>query len=1238
LTGKAPFTLKYRDNHWGENTLPISGNSIDIPSAVTGLFTFKLLELTDANGCKADTLDGVNNTLTADIYVRELPTVNMTDQTLCFGDSAKIVVTGTAPFDIKFSTTRNGTSTGEFNRHVELSEVNSNGEVFIGSADTGTYVFKLISIEDANCINTVLSASATVRVNSLPTVMVSGDNIVCEDQGIELTFSGKQPFILNYTVDGHAPDYYHLPTIFDMHSDEDDYNQSMLTEKTPGIYTANIKAGQAGIFEFELVLLKDANGCENDSAKTVIIQVLDKLPVEILETEVCANGSITVDWNDTVVIDYLHISFDRISGEGEQHMEAPIYHNIAGGNFVIPVDSLRVINASTDALYRYTINVVYTINDVTCGRDDITGEIKINPKPTVTMSDNVVCVGDGMNVRFTGKPPFILSYEVNGNNPASVGLPASPLTVSQQDTTIVAGSAGSFEFKFISLVDYNSCLDIVNYTVNVKVNDRPTVAVDLPQNNALCEGEGINLHFTGTAPYTLAYTVNGNDPGTFGLPSPIIFNDNAGSGDTTIIVGSAGVFDFEFTGLTDGNGCNGLTVPSFTLTVHELPGKPALTVNDVCYGETLTFTATSGYVWYEWIETTENDTVVNTDNTMEKTAAGSYTYKVRVQNTNGCWSEYSDEATGIVDTVPAKPVINPVTDICLGEVLTFETEAGYDSYYWVEVNTNTIIITAASKITEALTGTYTYKVRVQNSQGCWNEYSDAVSGEIYALPETPVINPVTDVCYGETLTFTATSGYTQYEWVEITGNDTVVNTNNTIVKTAAGSYTYKVRVQNTNGCWSNYSDVVSGEIYAVPETPVINPATDVCYGETLTFTATSGYAQYEWVETTGNDTVVNASNTAVKTAVGSYTYKVRVQNANGCWSDFSNEVSGEIYALPAKPVITPVSDICYGGTLTFIAPSGYVLYEWTETSSGSVITNGSATISQTNSGTYRYKVRVQNSKGCWSDYSDVVEGTVHPVLVIPVIEPSGTVSICEGSTLTLTATTGFANYTWYHNGTEIGNGAENTMLVNEAGKYTVKVTATYGCGSGTSEEITVEIIAYPAKPLITADGISDNYVWRRVGMNIVFEVSNKIDTLIYQWYHSGSIIAGGQGEALYLSSLRLMDAGAYTVTATTQNAGCSVESDNVNLEMRESVFVPRLVTPNNDNENDNLHITGLEIYPRNELIIINRWGNEVFRTTNYVNDTWQGDNLPDGVYFYKLRLIETNGYAEEKTGYFHLKR
>jgi gliding motility-associated-like protein len=77
--------------------------------------------------------------------------------------------------------------------------------------------------------------------------------------------------------------------------------------------------------------------------------------------------------------------------------------------------------------------------------------------------------------------------------------------------------------------------------------------------------------------------------------------------------------------------------------------------------------------------------------------------------------------------------------------------------------------------------------------------------------------------------------------------------------------------------------------------------------------------------------------------------------------------------------------------------------------------------------------------------------------------------------------------------------------------------------------------------------------------------------------------------------------------------------------------IPETFSPNNDGVNDYLVIPVVTDYPTNELVVYNRWGNEVFRINNYnnVDRIWDGraskssmgsDVLPEGTYFYILTL------------------
>ncbi|MDR2125913.1 MAG: gliding motility-associated C-terminal domain-containing protein [Prevotellaceae bacterium] len=99
------------------------------------------------------------------------------------------------------------------------------------------------------------------------------------------------------------------------------------------------------------------------------------------------------------------------------------------------------------------------------------------------------------------------------------------------------------------------------------------------------------------------------------------------------------------------------------------------------------------------------------------------------------------------------------------------------------------------------------------------------------------------------------------------------------------------------------------------------------------------------------------------------------------------------------------------------------------------------------------------------------------------------------------------------------------------------------------------------------------------------------------------------------------------------NVHCTITGD-----LKDEIILPKVVTPNEDGKNDFFYIHGLETYPQNELRIFNRSGTEIFRAKNYRNNTWNGNNLPNDVYFFSISLIDANGAITTKTGYVHLNK
>ncbi len=97
----------------------------------------------------------------------------------------------------------------------------------------------------------------------------------------------------------------------------------------------------------------------------------------------------------------------------------------------------------------------------------------------------------------------------------------------------------------------------------------------------------------------------------------------------------------------------------------------------------------------------------------------------------------------------------------------------------------------------------------------------------------------------------------------------------------------------------------------------------------------------------------------------------------------------------------------------------------------------------------------------------------------------------------------------------------------------------------------------------------------------------------------------------------------------------------VNIEVgcsdEKEFLVYNSFSPNGDGFNDTFSIEGLEAFPENKIFIYNRWGILVYSSTPYGNDwdgRWNGEDLPDGTYFY----IFDDGNKNIKQGYLQLHR
>ncbi|SFS95396.1 DUF7507 domain-containing protein, partial [Sphingobacterium wenxiniae] len=95
------------------------------------------------------------------------------------------------------------------------------------------------------------------------------------------------------------------------------------------------------------------------------------------------------------------------------------------------------------------------------------------------------------------------------------------------------------------------------------------------------------------------------------------------------------------------------------------------------------------------------------------------------------------------------------------------------------------------------------------------------------------------------------------------------------------------------------------------------------------------------------------------------------------------------------------------------------------------------------------------------------------------------------------------------------------------------------------------------------------------------------------------------------------------------------DEENTTVKPRP-LFIPNVFTPNGDGTNDTFEIVGIEGFDRIEVLIINRWGNEVYRNGNYRNE-WNGANLNEGTYYYIITTHQ-NGRKDVLKGDVLIKK
>ncbi|WP_242927046.1 PKD domain-containing protein [Pontibacter vulgaris] len=426
-----------------------------------------------------------------------------------------------------------------------------------------------------------------------------------------------------------------------------------------------------------------------------------------------------------------------------------------------------------------------------------------------------------------------------------------------------------------------------------------------------------------------------------------------------------------------------------------------------------------------------------------------------------------------------------------------------------------------------------------------NGASDAATLTINPLLTAGSITGAGDVCVGtqgKTYSIAAVTGAKSYAWA-VTGDATIVSGQNTRTVTldfgsTAGDVELSVRVLNQcdkPGAPETLTIKVGS--LAKPEITA-ESSTEFCTGGSVTLNAPvqEGYT-YQW-KRNGDDIGNGEASIEVSTS-GSYSVVI----TSGACTSTSDAVAVTVNTPPTA-TISGNSSFCAGSSITLTANTDKgTVFQWYKDgvlipdADDATLTVDAAlqTVDEAS-----YTVAITDAKGCaTTSNAKLVTKTPLPVATIA---PAGSVAICAGSKVTLTASEG-DSYEW-------SNGATTRSIeVSAADSYTVEVT-TNGC-SATSEAVEVTVNPLPTALAGADQNVCDNAIVTLGG------AANSNYT--YSWEPTAGLSdpASANPTITVDNSTNNTKTYTFTLTVTDNETGCT-DTDVVNI----NVYKPVIATAN----------------------------------------------------------------------------
>jgi predicted nucleic-acid-binding Zn-ribbon protein len=621
----------------------------------------------------------------------------------------------------------------------------------------------------------------------------------------------------------------------------------------------------------------------------------------------------------------------------------------------------------------------------------------------------------------------------------------------------------------------------------------------------------------------------------------------------------------------------------------------------ICTGNQVQLVATGGTGTFSW----SPSATLSNANIANPIATPAATTNYVVSSGNGtCIMRDTATVTvlnGSTTNVGVTIGASPSAAVCAGNQILFTatpTNGGTNPVYQWKKNGNNVGSNSANYILNPATNNDVISCVLTSNAACAT--NNPATSNLVTVTVFPSVSPTvtiatasTTVCAAQSVTFTATTtnggNAPTYQW-KVNGNNVGTNSASYSTATLANNDIVTCQLTSNAACVNNPTASSNALLMTVtpaivPAVSITTPATTVCNGSSVAFTATptngGSTPAYQW-KVNGNNTGTNSA-TFTTTILNNNDVVTCVLTSNAACAlpasvtsnGITMSVTGSV--VPSVTVSASATTICTGGSVTFTATpvNGGITpaYQWRVNSTNAgTNSNTFTTTALNNNDTVR--VILTSSSGC----AIPATGTSAPVVITvnPVIAPSVTVSgnntICAGTATTFTASATNAGsspvYQWKVNNTNTGSNSSTftTSVLSNADSVYCIVTSSSGCATpntATSNKITVAVspVVVPTLSIST----STNSICS--GTNTVFTATatNAGTNPVYQWKINGNNV--GTNSSSY-SSTTLANNDVITCVLTS-SATCaqpaSVTSNAITMSVNNVAAPTISISTNNSN-------------------------------------------------------------------------